>query len=72
MAKKWHEYSEAERVSFSLEWDHLMTDYIGELHDLYGEMNPEQHDRYRELWARACLVNAPGLHVSAAGGEFSE
>ena len=42
---------ELKRVDFSLQWDHLMADYLTELDDYYWDdkMSPEEKEHYREL-----------------------
>ncbi len=50
-ADKWDSLPEWERASISLEWDHLMADYLTELDEAYrtGRMAPPQERRYRNL-----------------------
>lgn len=51
VAATWDSLSELDQVDFSLQWDHLMADYLTELDEYYwgGEMTPEQQEHYREL-----------------------
>ena len=48
---QWDDLEEGPRVTLSLEWDHLMADYLTELDEFYraGHMTPEQIDQYRDL-----------------------
>jgi len=48
---EWETTSESERISISLDWDHLLSDYLGELdvHYSLGDMTDEQQDRYRTI-----------------------
>ncbi len=50
-AAEWASFSDLNRVSFSLDWDHLLTDYLTELERYYrsGSMTAEQRVRYRGL-----------------------
>lgn len=49
--KEWDQVSDAERISISLDWDHLLYDYLPELDQFYrgGAMNIIQKARYRQL-----------------------
>lgn len=49
--EEWEMLPDGNRASFSLEWDHLMADYLTELHRHYcaGQMMPDQQQRYRTL-----------------------
>lgn len=51
LADEWEELEEGPRVSLSLQWDHLMADYLTELDEYYraGEMSAEQAEGYRRL-----------------------
>lgn len=48
---EWVGLDDAERVAWSLDWDHAMADQLGELHamDLRGCLPEEQARVYREL-----------------------
>lgn len=48
---EWEETPGWERASISLDWDHLLCDYLGELNRFYlaGTMTAEQRVRYRDL-----------------------
>lgn len=48
---EWANYSDLNRASFSLDWDHLLADYLTELDRYYrsGAMSAEQRARYRTL-----------------------
>ena len=50
-AAEWDAMTDGERASTSLEWDHMMNDYLTELDDYCrsGAMSPEQQARYRQL-----------------------
>lgn len=54
LADEWGKLAEAPRVSLSLEWDHLMADYLTELDEHYrsGEMGPGQIAEYKLLLGR--------------------
>lgn len=47
----WESLEEADQVGTSLQWDHLMADYLTELDEHYrdGEMSIEQAEGYRRL-----------------------
>ena len=51
IAEEWNALGDAERASLSLDWDHLMADYLTELDIDYedGKMAAGQRARYREL-----------------------
>jgi hypothetical protein len=51
---EWDTLDEAERVSWSLTWDHVMGTYLPLVDDAYrrGRMTPEQADAYRETLGR--------------------
>ncbi|MBI3979721.1 MAG: hypothetical protein HY331_16190 [Chloroflexi bacterium] len=51
VAAEWASLSDGERAAVSLDWDHLMADYLTELDEYYrsGEMTLIQQVRYREL-----------------------
>ena len=48
---EWDELEDWERTSMSLEWSHLMADYLPQLDGQYraGELAPEQQARYQDL-----------------------
>jgi len=50
-AAEWDELPDGERASISMDWDHLMADYLTELDELYhaGKMTAEQRERYHLL-----------------------
>ena len=50
-AAEWDGMSEGEQVSISLDWDHLIADYLTELDAFYhaGKMSMEQRERYHIL-----------------------
>ncbi|MGI8689502.1 MAG: hypothetical protein ACR2M3_13090 [Thermomicrobiales bacterium] len=47
-AAEWDGLSDTEQVSISLDWDHLIADYLTELDEFYhaGKMTAEQRERY--------------------------
>lgn len=51
IAEEWCALGDAERTSLSLDWDHLMADYLTELDIDYedGKMAGGQQTRYRQL-----------------------
>lgn len=51
LADQWERLEEGPRVSLSLEWDHLMADYLTELDEHYrsGTMVPAQKLEYASL-----------------------
>jgi hypothetical protein len=51
LAAEWQSLSENARTSLSLEWDHMMADYLTELDEYCraGFMTSDQQTRYREL-----------------------
>jgi hypothetical protein len=51
LAEDWNDLNEGARVSQSLDWDHLMADYLAELDDHWhlGAMNAMQAQRFHEL-----------------------
>ena len=51
LADEWERLDEAPRVSLSLEWDHLMADYLTELDEYFrcGEMASGQRVEYKSL-----------------------
>ncbi|MBA2447187.1 MAG: hypothetical protein H0V51_04080 [Chloroflexi bacterium] len=57
LAKEWEELPDWNRASISLDWDHLLADYLTELERVYrgGAMTPDQQARYREL---RCKIRA--------------
>lgn len=48
---EWASFSDLDRASFSLDWDHLLADYLTELDECYrsGAMSEEQRASYRSL-----------------------
>ena len=48
---EWEGMNDGERASLSLEWDHMMDDYLTELDEYYraGMMSSEQQTRYQAL-----------------------
>ena len=54
IAAEWYSLSEAERISWSLDWDHLMATYLRMLDRsaLLGELTPDQQTRYRDLLSK--------------------
>ncbi len=50
-AADWDQLEEWEQASISLEWSHLMADYLTQLDSRYraGEMAPDQQARYQDL-----------------------
>ncbi|MDQ2785297.1 MAG: hypothetical protein M3Y58_09890 [Chloroflexota bacterium] len=50
-AAEWNELPDGERASISMDWDHLMADYLPEIHNAYhaDQMTPDQRARYYEL-----------------------
>jgi hypothetical protein len=48
---EWDEMSDGEQVSISLDWDHLIADYLTELDEFYraDKMSMEQRERYYVL-----------------------
>jgi hypothetical protein len=53
LATQWDRLSDDERASFSLDWDHLMGDYLTELdeHARAGRMTAKQRAEYATLLA---------------------
>lgn len=51
VADDWDDLLDSERVSWSLDWNHLMVDYLPEVDQAYraGCMTPDQRARYCEL-----------------------
>ncbi len=51
VSAEWDQWTEGNRVSYSLDWDHLMADYLTELDGYYraGDLTPDQQARYFEL-----------------------
>ena len=51
VSAEWDQWTEGNRVSYSLDWDHLMADYLTELdgHHRAGDLTPDQQARYLEL-----------------------
>ncbi|MBI4492881.1 MAG: hypothetical protein HY690_08830 [Chloroflexi bacterium] len=51
LATEWDTLAEGVRASLSLEWDHLMADYLTELDEYFraGQMTSDQPTRYRAL-----------------------
>ncbi|MGH2355515.1 MAG: hypothetical protein ACRDI2_19155 [Chloroflexota bacterium] len=51
VAEQWTSWTDLDRVDFSLEWDHLMADYLTELDEVYrgGQMTADQQACYRAL-----------------------
>lgn len=51
VAAQWDSLSDAERVSWSLDWDHTMADQLGELAAMYGRgsLSEEHAVAYRQL-----------------------
>ena len=60
VSAEWDQWSEGNQVSYSLDWDHLMADYLTELDGYYraGDMTPDQQARYYEL-LRKLEANLP-------------
>jgi hypothetical protein len=50
-ADEWNSLEDWQRASISLEWDHMMADYLTEADEYYrsGEMAPDQQARYRHV-----------------------
>lgn len=53
-ARGWASLADLDRASFSLEWDHLMADYLTELDDSFraGSMTSDQQARFHNLLER--------------------
>ena len=51
VAAEWDRLADGERASWSLEWDHLIADYLTDLDECEraGHMTAEQHIDYRDL-----------------------
>lgn len=51
IVEEWKQLAEGERVSWSLDWAHLMADYLTELHEYYraDQMALNQRARYLDL-----------------------
>ncbi len=51
LLEEWETLEEWDRTSTSLDWDHMMADYLVELEEYYnaGQLTNEQRDSYREL-----------------------
>jgi hypothetical protein len=51
VAEEWQALADGERAAWSLDWDHLMADYLTELDGQYrgGQMTAKQRTRYRTL-----------------------
>ncbi|MDP9371403.1 MAG: hypothetical protein M3Q65_02880, partial [Chloroflexota bacterium] len=50
-AEEWSALTDGERAAITLDWDHLLADYLVELDRFYraGEMTSEQQERYHDL-----------------------
>ncbi len=51
LMEEWETLEESDRTSTSLDWDHLMADYLVELEEYYnaGQLTDEQRSSYREI-----------------------
>ena len=57
-AEEWDQLADGERASVSLDWAHLMADYLTELDQYYraGTMTPDQQVRYRAVLCKLKAV----------------
>ena len=51
VAEEWAAWDDTQRAAWSLDWDHLMVDYLEELHGFFaaGALTTSQERRYRTL-----------------------
>lgn len=54
LSAEWETLDEAEQVSWSLDWDHVMGTYLPLIDAAYrrGRMTPDQEEAYRETLSR--------------------
>ncbi len=71
---EWETLDEAEQVSWSLDWDHVMGTYLPLVDEAYrqGRMTPDQVGAYREVLGRlrAALPILERLNLSRPAGSL--